>query len=291
MSERQTPHFNYRRRARLHAYRKEAGELAERERIAPEDEWETMDSPLRSFALDFSALISTPEERNLALRNVFPGGYGRMLTNFLEETIGKGSIGVELGGTGSKLFRDLRQMSPNLFVKTAAVTPVDYRERLSLMQSDPDLISRDTLELHYVIEGNVLSLSARRKVRVWAGERKVDFCISRMLRALEDIPRDPVFIARNVAAWYELLSEKGVMLLQIPDFMKSVHTLPNGSFQSFSYYVENWVKALCKNYPGLEVKYDEGNHILIRKLLGAPQHLPLLASTRWSKLQEIKGDP
>lgn len=275
MSERQTPYFNSRRIARLRAYREYVGELAKRERIAPEGEWISIDSSLRSFASEFSELISTPEEKNLALRNAYPGGYGRMLSNFLEKTIGKGSIGVELGGSGSKLFNDLRQMSLGLFEKTAGVTIVDYRDRLSSTQKDPDLISRDAREFHSVIEGNVFSLSARRRVKVWAGERKVDLIISRMFGALEHVPRDPMLIARNVAAWYEMLSEKGVMLLQMPDFMESGQS-----------YVENWVKVVDKNYPGLEVKYDKSSHILIHNLPSAPKHLPLLAKTRG--LKEIK---
>ncbi len=98
---------------------------------------------------------------------------------------------------------------------------------------------------------------------LWVDGRKIDFIIERMIKGLNTLPRDPLILSNAVAAWYRMLSDSGIMLLDCAADMEE--------------YIDSWVKALRRSYSSLKIEWD-GDGLMIQKFPDAPQELPLLVN-------------
>jgi hypothetical protein len=134
---------------------------------------------------------------------------------------------------------------------------------------------------HSVIVGDMFDEKKKAEiVQDFLQGQKVDLIFERAKMGQKYYPRDAHFIGKQLAFWYKHLADNGVMFLTPP-------------FAVRDEYVEPWMKMIQESYAGqIEVQANEGyDAIRIRKLPGAPEHLPLIdqrASFR-STLREKKG--
>lgn len=204
--------------------------------------------PIVSFQESFAPVL--PEKENIK----------DYVERILAEKRGE-AIGIEIGGTGSALFRGF---SDGFFQKTAGVNLTDYRDQL-----DPDPTPEDNARNHIVIPGDLFSGETKDNVGNFLNGQKADLIISRMAGGLNEIPREPYFLGKEADHWYQQLADGGVLLAMLPGF---------GAF------LPAWVELIKSEYKGqLEVECtefvpEEGivPVLKLRKLPGAPEHLPLV---------------
>ncbi|MFA6177886.1 MAG: hypothetical protein WC694_03290 [Candidatus Paceibacterota bacterium] len=190
------------------------------------------------------------------------------LQRYIEKTLevrkGK-AIGVEFGGTGSKLFSDF---SPGFFAKSVAISLADHRSEHNLKEK----IERDKRINHQLLIGDIFSPDTYKSLDKILDGEKVDLIIERMIKGLEFVPPDPYIVSKILNIWYNLLREGGVMFIQTPPI--------------FNNLLETWVKKIRKEFEGkIEIKYKLGadynctinsSAFRLNKLKGAPNKLPLL---------------
>lgn len=167
--------------------------------------------------------------------------------------------GLELGGVGARLFRGF---SEGFFSKTAGVTLVDERSPLEQ--------ATKTQSSHKVFECNIFSAELSQQLERYFGT-KIDFIIERMGKGMEYVPADPYIVGASLQTYYRMLSNEGIMLMQVPVTFR--HLLPE------------WKKLLVSQ--GIGFEYDDGGTLrdaqadcpivfLLRKRPGSPLELPLL---------------
>jgi len=194
-----------------------------------------------------------------------PDGYKKIL-DYLDgeykEKLGD-LVGIELGGPGSQLFKDLNE-SKRRFIKSVGVALADARYD-NAKQSDK-LIN------HEVIEANVFSTgftgdgdieySGFEKVEDWVDKNgHADLILEMMHLPIHRFKAHSELFFNSVLRWYRLLSEKGTLLVQGPKFATN--------------FLDE-IKVELKKV-GIQFDYrvtsDELSYISIRKLEGSPDNL------------------
>ena len=169
------------------------------------------------------------------------------------------SIGVELGGTGSNMFADF---TPGFFQKTAGINLTDYRDSI-----DPAIKNMDRTRNHSVIPGDITDENTHEKVKTWLGDQKIDVIFERMLAGHGTLAHEPFFLSKQANVWYKLLNEGGLFFAETPT--------------TFNHILPEWLKLIENNYKEtLKVDYAKVDYasevVLIKKLKGAPEELPLV---------------
>ena len=221
------------------------------EKIARDGHYSVLNSSLESFTESFNRVI--PE-----------GDIRKYIEHILESRKGR-AIGIEFGGVGENLFRDF---SGGFFQKTFGVTLVDHRpkhEKRMGLRAYPT---------HQILVGDIFASETYKNLKSILGSMKVDFIIERMLGGMEFVPIEPYTVSKVLQEWYQLLSNGGIMLIQIP--------------MVFDNLLLRWVRMLKEKYNDvLEVEYAQGlsdsnygkdgvSVFRLRKLPNAPETLPLL---------------
>ena len=170
---------------------------------------------------------------------------------------------------GINLFKGF---SDGFFKQTIGVSLSDYRtESGQLKEGSAEKIYPDGRQ-HNIIIGNLFDREVYQKINEIIDGKKVDFIIERMIAGLGNVPKNFLTTVTILQKWYSMLSEGGMLLVELPGFAISV--------------VEEWVKVLQseKYERALYVSFDKFARALrIQKLEKAPAKLPVL------KIDEIKN--
>lgn len=207
-----------------------------------------------------------------AFKVVLPEGTN--LKTDIQETLGDRSgeaIGVAFGGLGSRLFGDLPK---GFFARSRGVALVDSRSMLQRMD--------DAESNHGVIVGDETADATKGLVDRWLGGQKVDLIIERMMGDLNDVPHDIPFLQRQFTGLYDMLSEGGLMYIQVPKFATKLASL--------------WVEAAREQSLGtIDIrqgiynsnKYGSTTVLRIHKLPGAPTELPVISPREVRDLYKV----
>lgn len=242
-----------------------------------------IDSPLESDPHDTDPRSDTIAE---SFRKLLPGRE-RNVKNYIEQTLkeraGK-AIGIEFGGPGSELFRGF---SKGFFEKSLGVTLLDHRysraevlgeeyvEDQGLSGEEMLGAEQDTAIHHTLLQGDILTDETYERVNEWLHGRKASLIIERMGCGLGFLPEDEFLAGELIARWYELLDEGGIMFIQVPVEINHVFNV--------------WASTVSVQHPEtLMLSFDIGRTnamptteqtvLMLQKLKGAPDHLPLLTS-------------
>ena len=194
------------------------------------------------------------------------------IEKLLEDKASK-ARGLELGGVGARMFRGF---SPDFFAQTAGVALADERspKKQKLTQSN-----------HRVFERNIFDDVLLNDLKEYFGSGKIDFIIERMAKGLEFVPKDPYLIGKEVQKWYTLLSDGGVMFVQVP--------------VSFRHLLPVWARILRMS--NITFEYDEGIQnasdesfhptpvFFLQKTAESPEELPLLTPREVHDLYKQEG--
>jgi hypothetical protein len=181
------------------------------------------------------------------------------------------TIGIELGGTGSRLSEDLH----GILDASISVSLTDYRRSLPNGEA---IIAADEARGHHVIEGNILRQATREAVEELLGGVRPTFIIQRMVGGHASMPYDAPGLGRQARYWYELLATEGGMYNEGPP--------------ALALLLPSWVKAarqagLHVNYdaiPSFNPQTDEKMHIVrIHKQPGSPRRLPFITSPSYRR--------
>lgn len=170
--------------------------------------WAVYDSPVTFF----DNALALPEGYN-KISEYIDGEYKEGVGNL---------IGIELGGPGSKLFRDLNS-DKRRFAKSVGVTLVDLRRDF--------LKLADKENSHEILEANVFSSSfvdddgverpGFKKIQDWVDRNgRADFVFELMHKPIHDLKKSSKLFLNLVLRWYRLLNEEGTLLVQGPEFSK-----------------------------------------------------------------------
>lgn len=224
-----------------------------RSEIRGENPYPIYDSPLSFFNEDMKSVL--PEDcTNITtyLEKKYPEKKGEL-------------IGIELGGPGCRLFKDLEP----LFKKTAGFT----------LHNDPSL---EPGKNHDVVEADVFykrtlnkteeEIDGYQAVDKWTKlNGKADFLIERMVGGISSINIDSFLLI--VKRWYKLLSENGTAFIQFP--------VPSNDVNATIKLLNTIEKAIGKHRDKFDISYKEELfsteqlYFLLRlhKLPGAPESL------------------
>lgn len=236
---------------------------AERTRFTGDGQhgWEVQDSSLLPGRLD-RLVLGEEYSYHTTFRSVLPKG-----TNLKTDIVGvlgdkRGeAIGIDIGGLGSKLFGDFPK---GFFAKTRGVALFDSRNLLQRMD--------DANSNHGVIVGDITRDKTREVVDRSLGGQKVDLIIERLMGGLNEVPHDLHFLQQQFTVLYDMLSEGGLMYIQVPKFATKLASL--------------WVKAAREEFAeairitqGVYHSKEYGSTVVLRihKLSGAPTQLPLIS--------------
>lgn len=219
--------------------------------------WHIYDSALADYDGDLSGLV---------------GEFGSIetyLTDVFSERVGE-LVGVEIGGPGSRLFEGFRESG--LFRRSLGVTLVDLR--------GDEVRASDRTNGHDVVVADAFTsipwrISRHRvggwgKVRSWVAENgKADFVIERMVGGLGAFAGNcgghRLFML-NVARWYRLLREGGVMFVELPKGMGA----PLDTFERFSDSIEVTRGA---SWDRFSRRATGTRFVRVRRLPGSPDRL------------------
>lgn len=155
-----------------------------------------------------------------AFKDILPKGFLDFVKTNYPDRLGD-LIGMELGGPGSNLFHTFPK---GIFKETVGVTLEDMRSEYKKLQDDE--------RNHSVIIGDVLSRKPDSildkkseptkisfvQIEKWVSEHgKVDFLVERMVGGIDMVRDKAIFIAL-LRRWYSLLSDSGVMFIEMPPF-------------------------------------------------------------------------
>lgn len=211
--------------------------------------WAAYDTPLqddrRSIRYSFDGFF----------KGTIPGKVS--LKTYVEKSLGDRAgkaIGIEFGGPGTALFSGF---SEGFFARSLGVTLTDI-SRGSNSHSPKG---------HGMLFRDLRDEATQDNVDQWLNGQKADFIIEKMLGALNHAPKDPYYIARFILKWYSLLSEKGLMFVEIPRFMDVL--------------ARPWMDHVAQETEGtIDLSLKRGNPLnsrfRIQKLPGAPAELPSL---------------
>lgn len=171
----------------------------------------------------------------------------------LEDRAGA-AIGIEFGGMGSALFAGFTE---GFFARSLGVTLTDT-SRGSNIHSPKG---------HGMLFGDLRDEATQGSVDQWLQSQKADLIVERMVGALNHVPKDPYYIARFISRWYSLLSDRGLMFVEIPRFMDVL--------------ARPWMDHVTQETGGtIDLSFKRGkplnSRFRIQKFPGAPDELPLL---------------
>lgn len=219
------------------------------------DFWTANDSPLDGIVEDTYAdwFNDDPE------RGVIPPG--ETLKEHIETRLAplEHRRGIDVGGIGSRLFRDF---TPGFFDKTVGVTLTDPRQVSPYKRT---MIGQDESRGHSVIEGNLMKPETFEAVDTWLNGEKAALIIERMYAGIKSLPEDPFAVGANAGEWYKRLATGGVLIAQLPPVL--------------SPFLDRWKSHVNEVAPSLEVQtgtYAHYNTVRIQKHPGSPDELPLV---------------
>lgn len=171
-------------------------------------------------------------------------------------------IGIDVGGLGSNVFKDFVS---GFFQKTLGLTLTDQRKKYKID------INQDEARNHKVIAGNFRLGSTKSEIKRELSGKKVDLLFERMAGGLGLMPYDDKWAVKSLEYLYSLLSEIGIMFVQLEYDVTDEEKLSIFSPKK----IEEVVNLLKEKYGHvLEIGYD-GKSLLIRKLKNAPELLIL----------------
>ena len=204
---------------------------------------------------------------------------GQYIENSLpKEKIGK-AVGIEFGGEGEEVF--VRGFRKGVFKKTLGVTAVNSSPSIRKINEEPRQLENGDEDTHQVLESGIFSSKTDSSIEEWLNGDKVDLILSRMLKGVEYVPAEPNKVAETFQKWYGMLSEGGMMFIQVPIV--------------FNNLLKKWAKMIQEKYKGLiDLEYQLGERdrvtdwvtsFRITKLAGAPDTLPFLSA------KEVRNTP
>lgn len=199
--------------------------------------WGVYDSDLDNFEISFGRLLPRGEKLKSFIETYLAGKRGR-------------ALGLELGGTGSRLFESFDQ---NFFAESRGVALGDSRtkQRKEL----------DAKVHHGVIPGDLTSKYIKIEVDEWRDGRMLDLLIKRVVGGSIHIPHDPGFLLHETRDWYRRMGEHSLMFLET----KGVHP----------YDLRKWRDVVnARSVNKIKVVYNGGCQLLIIKEKGAVDKLP-----------------
>lgn len=219
--------------------------------------WDVQDSPLMPSRFSLVSENSFHE----AFKSTLPEGTN--LKGYVERVLGsrKGkAIGIEFGGLGSRLFNGF---SKGFFERSLGVALFDSRS--SLQQVD------DAESKHRVITGDLVVDKTSKSVDRWLRGEKTDLIVERMVGGLDEVPHDPYLLRQQANLYYRLLSDGGLMFVQIPKFATRLVPL--------------WVESARRESSGTidasygiyTNQYASTTVLRMHKLPGAPLELPVIS--------------
>lgn len=219
--------------------------------------WEVQDSPLMPSRFSLGNENSFHE----AFKSTLPEGTN--LRRYVETVLGsrKGkAIGVEFGGLGSKLFSGF---SNGFFERSLGVALFDSRSSLQHVN--------DAESDHRVITGDLTANKTTELVDRWLRGEKADFIVERMVGGLDEVPHDPYLLRDQANLYYRLLSEGGLMFVQLPKFATRIVPLWVDAVRSAS-------KGTINASYGVYTNQHASTLVLrMHKLPGAPLELPVIS--------------
>lgn len=209
--------------------------------------YEYYNSPLQSYSTTFAETLS-----------------GRNLDDYLLATYEnkKGElVGMELGGTGTKLFSE---MPEGLFRKSVGICLASPKE------------SNQGSNNHEVIEADMFSrmpahhnLQNYTAIEKWIRENgKPDFIIERAVKPMEQISEDYAILL--LKRWYKLLAPEGTIFIDFP-FSEILYSKLNDFISDNTELFEAKVSITCRQK--VQTGIYKGVFLRIRKLAGAPDSL------------------
>lgn len=256
--------YSGRRPDRLQAHQDSKGSIdifRRREDGSSREKWSVYDSPLGGGfirLLDYNSF-------HRSFERVIPPGI--KLKAYIEDALADQrdrAVGIEFGGPGSTLFSGF---SDGFFARSLGVTLTDQRSSVK--------INRDNERNHQVIAADLRTEEAKGKVVGWLNGEPADLIIERMVGGLALVPKDPYLMAFYLSQWYRMMSERGIMLVQAPDFTRKLTT--------------PWMEHMKADSGGtIDVSYDGRddelyNTLRIQKMPGAPAEIPLLSPRKVRK--------
>lgn len=234
--------------------------------------WQSYDSPL----LDQENRI--PIAYDEFFRVTLPAGVN--LKEYLFDVFSdkaRSVIGIEFGGPGSRLFSGFPK---GFFERTLGVTLFDHRDKSEKdfdVSRNHALLATDQKTYAQSCEfpipqqpltGDLTNSNTQEEVKTWLNGRKADLIIERIMGPLLYVPKDPYYIAKYISEWYKLLSNNGVMFIEIPPFME-------GLLWPWITYVKN-VAGDSLEIQGVDGNYDFNARLRLKKNENAPEEIPLL---------------
>jgi hypothetical protein len=221
---------------RLHKKNEKEGRI---EAAGKREDYGVYDSALDSYETTFYQVLPKGEK----LKDY--------IETFLAERRGS-AVGLELGGTGSRLFESF---DSNFFEASAGVA-----------LGDPRTNKRKELDVrngHLVISGDMTAPKTKDEVEEWLGTRKIDLLIKRVVGGSAHIPFDPGLMIHETRYWYSKMNERSLMFLE-------THAVPSLAIKRWSKFInDNPANNIEAVYPGMQ-------SLKIARFKGSPKKLPYL---------------
>lgn len=244
-----------------------------------EKKWPLKNSSLANIGSSFSKVI--PEEyvgtiNQQVYSNIDKLGEG--FKKYIEETLSKSEnkerTAIEFGGPGSRLFSDFTK---KFFKKTVGICLKDTRQFYNKMI--------DNRVGHSVITGDITDTTNKElytTINKQLNTEKVDLIISRMMKPLDYMKKNPALLDKIIRKWYSLLNKNGMLFVQFEFFLEHNPKMENKhraevdpqEERDIEINVKEWVKLIEKRFPNeIEIKLGRGI-IHIHKKENAPEELP-----------------
>lgn len=168
---------------------------------------------------------------------------------------------VEMGGPGERLARDIDGICK--IKKSFGITlQMGVDKAIYQNQFDPN----DIPEYHKVITGDMFLNGTFCELKENLKEDKIDLLIERMRGGTEflgDATCYPAWYYRNLNSWYRLMSDNGIMFIEVPELL-------HVDFP----YIEKWFEKMKKTDGIIFRNNMRRSYFRIHKLQNAPQSLP-----------------
>lgn len=154
-----------------------------------------------------SGLVSGENPLEFDFLKLYPRGF-KNIKDYLEKEYKKekGKIyGIELGGSGSKLFADF---SPGFIKKSFGITLIDQRNKEQRI--------KDIKRNHDVLTLDIFDEETYDIIQKISENHGFDLLFERMEGGWMGFPEDLEPFEFLVFQWYSLLKERGVMFIQSP---------------------------------------------------------------------------
>jgi hypothetical protein len=220
-------------------------------REVPQKPWQEYDEGLKKFEESFLEIV--------------PFGFNDYLKKRFGERMGS-LIGIELGGPGSKFFSEVQG-----FKRSLGITVCDLRDTLQ----SPEEKAADKVRNHSVMEGDVFQRDSVVEAKEWLRGEKADFIVERIKGGWGRNPLNMPLFAKSLSRWYELLGDRGTMILQNP-FASTVNR-EREDFRYFHTQYHIWLRMFKQKYRGnLNILSGNYDTLKIEKEGNAPSKIEVL---------------